>query len=336
MRNYKKFLAGALAAAMAMSSSVVVFAEDAKGEASGSGSLDVVEQSDIFNVEVPTIPEAGITTFDYILDPTGVIKETASQKYEGAEFAEGKTVYFANQPTTADGAVSYSDASDELKVVNKSTQDVNIKLTASVKAVDGITMANSSTFAADDKTASLYLAVTDGTNTKAITSDGVEISATITAKEGVYETKYEDGKYVKKLKADASGFTEYKFKLTGACNPKGEWTGLKEAPPVVDVVWSVEDFTVTGPTVSISNAGVIDITNLDGDLFQSLTLNDGTNDWPMDASAGTWQWETEEDGQKQVILSDAWKTYCAGKTITVKVTLQDGTTITSSQVEFPE
>ena len=59
MRNYKKILAAGLAVSMVMGSSVVAFA--AEGSGSGSGSLDVVEKSDVFDVVLPT--DSG-TTFD--------------------------------------------------------------------------------------------------------------------------------------------------------------------------------------------------------------------------------------------------------------------------------
>lgn len=63
--NYKRILAVGLAASMVMGSSVVAFA--AEGTGTGSGSLDVVEKSDVFQVQLPT--DSG-TMFNYILDPT--------------------------------------------------------------------------------------------------------------------------------------------------------------------------------------------------------------------------------------------------------------------------
>ena len=79
MKNYKRFLAVSLAATMVMGSSVTVFAADEGGSTSGSGSVDIVEATDIFQVELPTVPEND-TTFNYILDPTGVIAETDAAK----------------------------------------------------------------------------------------------------------------------------------------------------------------------------------------------------------------------------------------------------------------
>lgn len=334
MRNYKKILAAGLAVSMVMGSSVVAFA--AEGSGSGSGSLDVVEKSDVFDVVLPT--DSG-TTFDYILDPTGVIKATEAEKYGGATFADGATVFFANAATTEGGSVTYSATSDAIKAVNKSTMDVDITVKASVADVSGITMASSGTFDADDTSAGLYLALKDSdTNNSdtAVTADGVELTSTIAALDDAYETKYVDGKYVKQLKADATGFEEYSFQLTGACNPKGEWAGLTEEPPVVSVVWSIEDPTMTGPRVTLSPSGEVNIVNLEGS-YTSFVLNDGTDDWTLGGADGTWTaWDDAADAEKTFQLGDNWMSgYLAGKTVIIKVGLPDGTTIESAAVVFP-
>lgn len=334
MRNYKKILAAGLAVSMVMGSSVVAFA--AEGSGSGSGSLDVVEKSDVFDVVLPT--DSG-TTFDYILDPTGVIKATEAEKYGGATFADGATVFFANAATTEGGSVTYSATSDAIKAVNKSTMDVDITVKASVADVSGITMASSGTFDADDTSAGLYLALKDSdTNNSdtAVTADGVELTSTIAALADAYETKYVDGKYVKQLKTDATGFEEYSFQLTGACNPKGEWAGLTEEPPVVNVVWSIEDPTVTGPRVTLSPSGEVNIVNLEGS-YTSFVLNDGTDDWTLGGADGTWTaWDDAADAEKTFQLGDNWMSgYLAGKTVIIKVGLPDGTTIESAAVVFP-
>lgn len=334
MRNYKKILAAGLAVSMVMGSSVVAFA--AEGSGSGSGSLDVVEKSDVFDVVLPT--DSG-TTFDYILDPTGVIKATEAEKYGGATFADDATVFFANAATTEGDPATYSATSDAIKAVNKSTMDVDITVKASVAEVSGITMASSATFDADDTSAGLYLALKDSdTNNSdtAVTADGVELTSTIAALDDAYETKYVDGKYVKQLKADATGFEEYSFQLTGTCNPKGEWAGLTEEPPVVSVVWSIEDPTVTGPRVTLSPSGEVNIVNLEGS-YTSFVLNDGTDDWTLGGADGTWTaWDDAADAEKTFQLGDNWMSgYLAGKTVIIKVGLPDGTTIESAAVVFP-
>ncbi len=92
---------------------------------------------------------------------------------------------------------------------------------------------------------------------------------------------------------------------------------------------------LAGPQVSMTTGGVIKVTGLDGDLFQSMSINDGTQDWPLGAASdGTWEWDAAENGKKEFTLSDSWISFFAGKTVTVKITLTNGT-ITSAPVTFP-
>ena len=96
MKNYKRILSVGLVAAMTVGSSVVALASDAKGELSGAGNLEQLEAMDIFQVKLPTITD-GQTTFDYILDPNGLIKESGENgKYGTETFEEGATLYFKN------------------------------------------------------------------------------------------------------------------------------------------------------------------------------------------------------------------------------------------------
>lgn len=320
---------------MVMGSSVVAFA--AEGTGTGSGSLDVVEKSDVFQVELPTVSG---TTFNYILDPTGVIKETDAAKYEGATFAENATVFFANAATTEGGATSYSATSDAIKAVNKSTMDVQIKVKASVAAASGITMSSTDTFDSADTTAGLYLALKDSDTNNAdtaITTSGVELTSTIAALDDAYETKYVDGKYVKQLKADATGFEEYSFQLTGTCNPNGKWTGLTETPPEVNVVWSITDPTVpvvTGPQVTITPGGVITITGLteetDPTDMNLIDTEDNDKAYNLTSQPTTWTATgSAAEGTIVVKLGEAWFGL-ANKAVRIQLDLKDGTTISGT------
>ncbi len=94
MMNRKKLLAGILTATMVMGSSMAVFAaapytpagdygdvseaSGATGSGEGTGSVDVVDKTDVFCVNLPT--DAG-SIFSYVLDPKGVIKSTDADKY---------------------------------------------------------------------------------------------------------------------------------------------------------------------------------------------------------------------------------------------------------------
>ena len=106
-------------------------------------------------------------------------------------------------------------------------------------------MSESSTFDADDTSPSIYLALTDGTNTIPITSEDAVINAVIDAPEDAYETVWDGEKNVYELtdaakEDDYDGFQTYSFWLTGACNANAGWSKVEGQIPEVCVVWEVE------------------------------------------------------------------------------------------------
>lgn len=80
MRNTKKYLAIALAATMAMSGSISVFADDNAGSSVGAGSSEGHVDKHVTNVVLPTIPE-GTTPFAYTVDLERLLEETDGKKY---------------------------------------------------------------------------------------------------------------------------------------------------------------------------------------------------------------------------------------------------------------
>lgn len=260
MKNsIKKIIATAMSATLVLSSSVLAFADDnvANGNTSGTGSMEGTVSTDVFNVVLPTIP-ADDTTFNYILDPEGLIEKTESAKYAGKTFEKGATLYFANTATGA--AYDYSSTSDSLTVINKSTMDVDVTLNATISAVDGISMAADNSF--QDSRTSLYLALTDGTSSAAIdATEGATITATVdAAPEEAYEYNWNttENKYEYKIVDDLTNitFSEYSFQLTGACNTNGDWSGLTDAAPVVAVTWTVKEHAAA-PSVAETTAKMI-------------------------------------------------------------------------------
>lgn len=336
--KYKKILAGILATTMVAGSSFTVFA-DQSGSTSGVGSLDIVEKSKVFKVVLPTVPEGGDTRFDYILDPTSVITKTDAAKYDGATFASGKTVYFKNAPASETAKASYSENSDKLTITNKSTVDVDVTVEASVSAVSGITMVSSGTFGGDsDTTASLYLALVDAEatpNTSAITTaQAAKLTKTIAGNETAYEPKYIDGKYVMVEKENPGTYNEYSFGLTGACNPKGVWTGLTDNPPVVDLVWTVKDTTTTAQ-ISLADSGLITLSGLTKDANivngpTDITIGVGGALYGLNDSALTYDvdaWSAEDGGTLKIQLNDPYKEAYNGQKVTVVAKLTNGSVI---------
>ncbi|MCM1568347.1 MAG: hypothetical protein NC081_02740 [Roseburia sp.] len=280
MKSFKKITATALTMAMIAASSMTAFAapgdEDEEvttpteteteteteddgtqtGSLGGTGTVEGVVNKDVFAVVLPTVAE-GATTFDYVMDPQGLILTTNHAKYENATFAAGASVFFKNAKVEGATDDPYTATSDALTITNKSTLDVDVTLTATVTAVEGLTMAESATFAADDTAAKLYLALIGGegetAQTKAITTEGTQITTKMNkAADGAYKVVYNstDSEYVYDLTDEAkandyTGFSTYSFKLTGACNTNTgvDWEDLKDANPAVEVVWTVADPT---------------------------------------------------------------------------------------------
>lgn len=241
MRNLKKVAAITLAMTMAMGSSFSAFAEDpTSGTLSGTGEVEGVVDKDIVKVILPTTTDAE-TTYNFKLDPEGLIKATAAAKYPSATFGEG-SMFFQN------AADSYSNTSNTKEITNKSAVPVDITITATVTAGNENLKINSDSAFTDDTSTSMYLALTDtaadSPQVEAASSEGVAVlTTTMQPLADSYKISYNDseGKYEYVLKDDADivgDFETYEFALTGACNTSADWSQLTEIQPKVDVVWS--------------------------------------------------------------------------------------------------
>lgn len=341
----KQILALTLSAAMVVGSSLTVFAEDQKGSDQGTGEIQYVETGDVFNVVLPT--DAG-TTFDYLLDPDGLIAKTGGSRYSGKTFDDGKTVYFLHA-SKVDGTIGgtagtsncdYSDTSDEIKVINKSTGAVDLTVTAKIAEADGVKMDADGTFNGAEA-GNLYLALVGNNGTadekKAIDTAGVELTANIEADNNAYETAWEvdsedatKGKYVKKLTtaaqaADYTGFKTYTFKLTGACKANDTaLTALKENAPKIDLTWSVKDFTENS-VLTLENGVLTAKINVAD--FKNGTLKIGDTVGALNTQAGTWG---GEDGAVTFTFNSTWANAIKGQTCVVTVNLKDDTSYTAS------
>lgn len=258
MKKFKQRIAVALAIVMVAGCSMTAFAaEENQGTVTGSGELEGTVSTDVWNVQLPT-KVVGDTTYDFILDPEGLIEETEAARYSGATFTGDTGMFFANVSggDVSGGDVSYSPTSDAKTIINKSSYAVDVTVTATVKAAvssgNAVTITEDNTFA-NDKTASIYLALVDGVSTGVVkkATNVATIQSTIgAAPEGAYEYKYAGGEYSYALKADLSGivFEDYAFQLTGACNKAADWADFEDADPQVEIVYSVakhEDNTAT-------------------------------------------------------------------------------------------
>ncbi len=243
MKKFKQLTAVALAVTMIAGSSMAVLAEEPvkEGTVTGSGEVEGTVDTDVWNVVLPTVAD-GDTTYNFILDPEGLIAATNAAHYQGKTFEENASLFFNN--VAADKTKDYSSTSDAKQIVNKSSYAVDVTVTATVTPGEGISINPDNTFA-NDTTPSIYLAVKDSNSkTEAVGTTGTTVlTATMdAAADGSYEIVYADGAYKCQLKSDVedTAFDTYSFQLTGACNKAANWSGLKEAAPAVSVVYSVD------------------------------------------------------------------------------------------------
>ncbi len=259
MKKIKKKIMALAMAGVLMCSPLTAFATEvddesaAQGNITGSGDVEGIVNKDVFKVVLPTVA-TGDTTFNFILDPQGLIKDTAGAKYTGATFDENaKGLYFANPQS--DSSIKYMASSPALTATNKGTVDVDVTLTATADAATlkddtkgyTIGLAADDTFASDTTT-SVYLALVSGSQTSALSADGATITDTLAAAPAdAYEVTYDttDSKYKYGLTAaaqaaDYTGFKSIDFNLTGACNTAADWAAAEDAAPSVNVAWTLE------------------------------------------------------------------------------------------------
>ncbi len=274
MKKFGKKLMALAMAGVLMCAPLTAFATEvddesaAQGNITGSGDVEGIVNKDVFKVVLPTVA-TGDTTFNFILDPQGLIKATAGAKYTGATFDENaKGLYFANPQ--ADSTTKYMASSPALTATNKGTVDVDVTLTATADAATlkdttkgyTIGLAADDTFA-NDKTTSVYLALVSGSQTAALSADGATITDTLAAAPAdAYEVTYDttDSKYKYGLTAaaQAAGYTGFKsidFNLTGACNTAADWAAAEDAAPSVEVAWTLEKHVETP-----KSDGTVDVT----------------------------------------------------------------------------
>ena len=248
VKSFKKFVAVATACALIMTplSANAEGETSAEGSTTGSSQIEGIINKDIFSVVLPTIAD-GDTTFDFIIDPQGLIAATSNAAYANATFSDAdKALFFKNDTD------KYSSTSNSLTAVNKGTGVVDVTLSATADALKddtagySIQLADSASFASSNTTTSLYLALASGSDTVALTENGASISTSLEAAPAdAYEVKYENGAYSYGLTdaaqaADYTGFDSLDFNLTGACNTNADWTAAKDATPTVEVTWALK------------------------------------------------------------------------------------------------
>lgn len=272
----KRFLAAVMAASMVFGNSVAALAANdytvppAEGELSGSIALEGVVDPDVFRVELPVVSAGDVkTAFDFIMDPQNLIEQT-----EGARYVSGQgirnistnkfdygTLYFANTSSNGD-VLKLSPSSNELKITNKGTMDVNVKLTAKVVSLNDVKLVNTSTISAGAEP-SVYLALSGNGTQKAISENGVEMEAVISGNDDAYAISWNtaEEKYEKVASANST-FASFDFALTGASGGDvKKWLAIEDdiAGAQVNVTWMVTPEGYEAP-VNPFNPSVIPLT----------------------------------------------------------------------------
>jgi len=349
-KTFKRFLAFAMVAVLMANPMSALAAETTEettspaiGSADASGDVEGFVDTTIFKVVLPTSAEG---TFDFKMDPQGLIAATSGEAYTGATFEDDATVFFNTASSDASG--DYKSTSNYIEVLNRGTVAVNVSVEATVTGLDKIAMASSdAAFTSGDAAVpELYLAFiasgdcTSGdaaANTTPILTTGSKTSATIeatmpAASADFYEFNYASGEYTFDLKADkASGdatiFPDYSFALTGACNSEADWTDAKNEVPDVQVIWTLED-AESGPqditvTKTASSTAAITVTTYDTvTKAEYVQLNGVAKSTVL--SAGTIY---TVNGTSFTLASGVAKAITSGTTI-IKLTFASGETQT--------
>ena len=234
MSKMKRAAAIVLAAAMTMGSTLTVFAADTgSGETHGKGENEGHVDMELINVVLPTVPTGDGSPFEYVADPERLIQATAGARYEDYKFPakdDDKGVYFRV------GEKEFSNTSQTLQIINKSSCDVTITVTASVTASAGdkdLELATTSTPSADKP---LYLNLKVGTTDTTIAASGTPVAKTIEGTPNNFEVQYTDKGYEYVPKADAAYWKALNFSVNGEVYKGAVAAGT--TVPTIDVTWA--------------------------------------------------------------------------------------------------
>ncbi len=245
-KRFKKFVAVLTATTLLLSTSMLAFAAESEdgattagGTVSGNGTVEDYLDKDVFKVVLPAVSDV-----DFTIDPQGLLGVADKDAYTLGAGA----VYFTN---VSENTTSYSNVSDPVAVGNKSSYDVDVKLTVNLTAAEGITMVDSLDDLEDATVPSLYLAFQEVDDdaataiTEAVTVADAKQVAGIPEAENAYEIVAEsdgEGGYTYKyvLSDDYEGTpAEASYTLTGACDTTADWSAVKDLTVKADLVWSV-------------------------------------------------------------------------------------------------
>lgn len=351
----RKLMALGLAGLMIISSAMPVFAADstsdpATGSISGTGTIEGFIDKDVFTVTLPTV-----TVTNFSIDPQE-LKLAVDSTYkvdEAAASGYGDKVIFNYTPEGKQAAGDYTKSAD-IKVVNKSTFDVDVKVDA---VVTGLKTDEYDIALVDDVTAdtvtgpAISLVLTDSTNTLTGTTEATAVKVSDNKLTGTdsytykvaksddvdkaYEVKNASGVYSYAIKDDVSSvpFNELVLNVSGTVKNDADWTDFNKAATKslkLDVTYSVTKHVDNAAPTFAAGTDVGTITYNAGagnDGLASITSVKMTNaKGTFDGyNAGGTSWAAATDSNGKITLDAKFVAYFSSNA-TTKATITYETT----------
>lgn len=202
-------------------------------------------KDEIVSVVLPVIEERD--PFSFFIDPLHIFYNTFGNSGGDIMVEEDTYLLFYNRD---ESEYTLSSRSDSLEIINKSTVPVEVTITARIEEVDGISVMQEAVFE-DRSSCDLYLALVDNEGNEQPLSEDGEVSVTVNLDRApldayayVFNEDTEEYEYV--CQAGDVAFDTCSFGLTGACNEKGDWTGISGTPHVT-ISWNVEPVIPDSP-----------------------------------------------------------------------------------------
>lgn len=327
-KNLKKFTAVAITVAMTAASSMTVFATDMSGDGNYEGGE---MQYPAISITFPTVPEG----IDYIADPNELITSTfsgdaAKGKYKGYDFSGDTGIYFKTKQKSGDPVVDrglYSPESAPMVVTNENAQDVTVKVTLSKtsEASGDVVYAESPDFSGDTAK-KVYLAVTDNTNTAALSAtENAVVTTDIAGNTDNFEANYDSAtdKYGYKVKSGDLTWNDATYKLTGAINKAADWKEDNIGVPDIKVTWEYAEKvdnaapSVADVTYSIAAGGDLNIPySLGAGALGKGAVTDVAIEFGGKVYSINGGWDFPKDGAEffsieagKVVIKEAWMSY---------------------------
>ena len=265
--NYLKhrLLAGILACILLLGASPIALSAEvdtfSSGRSGGVTSNEGKKPENLINLVMPTVRDG---LFDFLIDPAGMVRSTRAARYlsawgvESVEIGDGN-LFFRNISKDSDGttAITLSNRSDPLTIINKSTTAVDVSLSFDVQKDSGLydfTFVDNDEFLDENGDAltslAMYLALRAGRRSGPVHEETVEegtkyvgsIRGWLPKPDGDFlDVLWDGSKYSYRLKDDIpeTAFHSMSFFMTGAINSDTvNWNGANDAS--LTVTWNVK------------------------------------------------------------------------------------------------